>query len=78
MAKVIVLGVAGEEGLWIADLENGTVLPLDVATSDALSSATALRKAGCVITKNVDVAIAVTAGTDVASGVLEVASGVLE
>lgn len=45
MAKVVVIGIPGEPGLWLADLGNGTVRPLDQVTGD-LATANKLRAQG--------------------------------
>ncbi|OHV82453.1 hypothetical protein [Ensifer sp. LCM 4579] len=67
MAKVVVIGIAGEPGLWLADLGNGTVKPLESTTGD-LASVSALRKPGSVFVKDVDLAVAVSSADRVFSG----------
>lgn len=70
MAKVVVIGIPGEPGLWVADLGNGTVTPLHSVTGD-LAIVNGLRKPGAVIAKNVDLAVAVSSADDVFSGVFD-------
>lgn len=70
MAKAVVFGVAGEAGLWIADLEAGTVKPLDPLTGD-LAKAADIRKTGGTFVKKVDFAIAVSAAAAAFSGHVE-------
>lgn len=66
MAKAVVFGVAGEKGLWVADLEAGTVKPLD-PTGD-LAKAADIRTTGGTFVKNVDFAIGVSSAKAVFSG----------
>ncbi len=67
MAKVVVIGIPGEPGLWLADLANGTVRPLDQVTGD-LGTLNGYRKSGSAIVKNVDLAIAVSSVERVFAG----------
>lgn len=66
MAKAVVFGVEGEAGLWVADLESGTVKPIDV-TGD-LARVAEIRKAGGTFAKKVDFAIAVASAKEAFSG----------
>ena len=68
MAKVIVIGLPGEDGLWIADLNAGTVRPLQPPATGELATVADLRKSGSVITKGVDFAVAVSSADEVFSG----------
>ena len=70
MATVVVLGIEGEPGLWLADLTNGTVKPLDSVTGD-LAVANNLRLQGGTIVKRVDFAVAVSSADKVFSGVFD-------
>jgi hypothetical protein len=74
MARIVVLGVQGEEGLWVADLDAGTVAALPVPSTGALKTADDLRKAGATITKGVNLA-ALATSIDAASGGYMDASG---
>ncbi|MBP2236794.1 hypothetical protein J2Z31_003308 [Sinorhizobium kostiense] len=67
MASVVVIGIPGEPGLWVADLGNGTVKPLESTTGD-LATVNALRKPGSAFVKNVDLAIAVSSVERVFAG----------
>ncbi|WEX76457.1 hypothetical protein PYH37_004764 [Sinorhizobium numidicum] len=67
MAKVVVIGIPGEPGLWLADLGNGTVRPLDSVTGD-LATANSLRAKGGAVIKSVDFAVAVSSADEVFSG----------
>ncbi len=71
MAKVVVIGLPGEDGLWIADFGAGTVTALAAPTSGALKQANDLRAGGATVVKGVDLAVAVSSTADVASGFLD-------
>jgi hypothetical protein len=71
MAKVIVFGLAGEEKLYVADIDAGTVQPFDAAASGALVGAAELRSAGATVTKGVDLAVAVSSSASAFSGVFD-------
>ncbi|OWV76560.1 hypothetical protein ATY77_25935 [Rhizobium sp. R634] len=58
MAKAVIIGIPGEAGLWLADLDAGTVKPLN-PTGD-LATASGLRKSGGTFVNNVDLAVAVS------------------
>ncbi len=63
MARNVVFGLPGEAGLWIADLDAGTVAPLKAEAGSALATADGLRKNGATVVKGVNLALAVeTAG----------------
>ncbi|WP_064684912.1 hypothetical protein [Rhizobium bangladeshense] len=66
MAKVVVIGIPGEAGLWLADLDAGTVTPLN-PTGD-LATVSSLRKAGGTFVKGVDLAVAVSSAQVALSG----------
>jgi hypothetical protein len=67
MTSVVVFGVAGQDDLWIADLQAGTVKRLDGVTGD-LAQAAGLRKAGGTVVKNVDFAVGVSSAKEVFAG----------
>lgn len=56
MTKIVVLGIQGEDGLWAANLDTGTVTKLAVPASGNLKTADDLRKAGATITAGVNLA----------------------
>ncbi|NKJ91163.1 hypothetical protein GFM14_05985 [Rhizobium leguminosarum bv. viciae] len=66
MAKVVIIGIPGEVGLWLADLGAGTVKPVN-PTGD-LGTANDLRKAGGTFVKGVDLAVAVSSAQVALSG----------
>lgn len=78
MAKVVILGLTGEQGLWVVDLEAGVVLPLDEAPTGEMAQAASLRKVGGTVVKGVNFAVAVTTVEDAAQGLHEVAQGLHE
>lgn len=63
MARIVVLGIKGDNGLWAVDIDAGTVTPIAVPASGSLKTADDLRKAGATIT--VDVNFAALAPTHV-------------
>ena len=70
MAKVVVLGLTGEDGLWQVDLDAGTVVPME-ESADAL-------KASSSTYKGVDYAVSVSTAGEGASGLFESATGLFE
>ncbi|ANK86845.1 MULTISPECIES: hypothetical protein [Rhizobium] len=66
MAKAVIIGIPGEEGLWLADLDAGTVKPLN--PTGELATASSLRKAGGIFVKGVDLAVAVSSAQIALSG----------
>lgn len=69
MTRIVVLGIKGEDGLWAANLDTGTVTPLAVPASGNLKTADDLRKAGATITVGVNLAaLAATDGSGDPSG----------
>ncbi|WP_457584432.1 hypothetical protein [Ensifer canadensis] len=68
MAKVAILGLVGEEGFYIVDLEAGTVAPMTVPAKGALQTVVDLQKAGGSVIKGVSVAISVTSAEDISNG----------
>lgn len=71
MAKVVVIGITGEKGLWVVDIDAGTVTPLAEPTTGNLKNVVELQAAGASIIKGVDIAIAVESAGQVASGHME-------
>lgn len=67
MSTVVVIGMPGETGFWLADLGAGTVAKLEGAGSGALAAAEKLRGASAV-TSGVDFAVAMRSSESVASG----------
>ncbi len=71
MTQTVILGIAGEQGLWLADLQSGTITPVKDPLSGELGKAASLRAAGVTITKGVDFAIATSSKTLAAAGIYE-------
>jgi hypothetical protein len=71
MANTVILGLPGEPGLYVVDLDARTVEPLDVPTSGALASADSIRKAGGTVVKGVGLAVAVASAEAAFSGVFD-------
>ena len=71
MAKAIVLGIPGEENLWLVDLDAGTVTQTRTPAAGALGDANKLRQSGVAVVKGVDFAVAVNSASSVASGFMD-------
>ncbi len=71
MSKVIVIGLPGEDGLWLADLDAGTVTALAVPATGALKQANDLRAAGVTVVRGANLTVAVSRTADVAGGFLD-------
>jgi hypothetical protein len=67
VAKVILIGVEGEDGLWLVDLESRKVEPFNDPTGE-LAKAIELRRQGGTIVKNVDFALGVSSAKVIFSG----------
>lgn len=68
MAKVVVISVEGEEGLWVVDLDARTVEPLDPPKTGGFKAVTDLRATGTIMTRGVNVAVVVKSSEAVFSG----------
>jgi len=68
MSAVVVISITGEEGLWVADLDAGTVIPLNPPEGSKLKEVVDLRKTGTSISKGVNVAVVVKSTKEAASG----------
>ncbi|MCY1666937.1 hypothetical protein [Rhizobium sp. SL86] len=68
MSKVVVIGVSGEEALWVVDIASGTVTSLEVTEGSDFAAANSLRKQGATIVKNVDLAVGVDSMETLATG----------
>jgi len=71
MARIVVIGAPGETGLWVADLDAGTVKPFEPPAGSALEAAGKLRASGATIIKGVDFAVSVKSADDAFSGHLD-------
>ncbi|WP_377294727.1 hypothetical protein [Rhizobium sp. SG2393] len=70
MANVIMIGVPGNNTLYVADLEAGTVKPADSASS-ALAAANRAGSHDGIVVKGVDFAVAVNAADSAAAGLFD-------
>jgi len=68
MATVVIISVDGRDELWIADLDNGTVVPLPEPKSRDLKVVTDLRATGTTLTKGVNIAVVVKSAEAALSG----------
>lgn len=65
MSKVVVLGLEGEAGLWVADLEAGTV------TAVAADVADGLREAGEITSRGISFATVAQTADELSGGFLD-------
>jgi len=68
MTTVVVISVEGREELWVADLDNGTVVPLPAPKSGGLKVVTDLRATGTTLTKGANIAVVVKSAEAALSG----------
>lgn len=78
MARIVVLGITGEDGLWVADLDAGTISQVPAPTSGDLKKADDLRKTGAAVIKGVNFAALATSVDAVSGGFLDVSGGFLD
>ncbi|WP_105428153.1 MULTISPECIES: hypothetical protein [Neorhizobium] len=71
MARVVIIGLPGDDQLYLADIDAGTVLPMQPPVSGPLAAANALRNAGGTIIKDVNLAVAVSSSGQAFSGVFD-------
>nr|WP_298099035.1 hypothetical protein [uncultured Shinella sp.] len=65
MSKMVILGLEGENGLWVADLEAGTVSAVSADVADDL------RKAGKMMPHGVSFATVAHAAEPLSSGIYD-------
>lgn len=78
MARLVVLGVQGDDGLWVADLDAGTVTSIGVPAGGALKAADDLRKAGASVIKGVNLAALATSADAVSGGFMDTSGGFMD
>ena len=71
MTNVVVIGVPGEAGLWVADIGAGTLTPFQPPAGSQLEAASKLRAGGAAIIKGVDFSVALKSADDAFSGHLD-------
>lgn len=71
MARVVVIGLPGDDQLYVADLDAGTVQPMQPPASGPLAAANDLRNAGGTVIKDVNLAVAVSSSEQAFSGVFD-------
>jgi hypothetical protein len=71
MAGAVLLGIKGQEGLWLVDLEKGTVVRYTRRLSGDLAKAASWRAKGVRVEKDVDFAVALKSASSAASGLYE-------
>ncbi|OOG71001.1 hypothetical protein BLJAPNOD_04881 [Ensifer sp. M14] len=68
MTKVVVIGIEGEKGLWVVDLDARSVEPLETPKSGGLKTVADLRATGASVIKGADVALVVKSAAAASSG----------
>ncbi|KRD63634.1 MULTISPECIES: hypothetical protein [Sinorhizobium/Ensifer group] len=72
MAKVVVIGVAGDDRLWMADLDAGTVTQIPTPTQGPLAAANDLRvNGGATVHKGVNLAVVAASSGSVSGGFMD-------
>ncbi len=71
MANVVIIGIAGESELWIADLAAGTVTKVPAPSTGALQTANELRNNGATVTKGVNLAVLAASAASVSGGYMD-------
>ncbi|MCY1370782.1 hypothetical protein D9M69_578880 [compost metagenome] len=69
--QVVVFGVEGDDGLWLADLEAGTVTRIVDPLTGALASANEHRNAGATVVKGVNFAVRANSAGSVSGGFMD-------
>ena len=78
MSKIVVFGLEGEDGLWEADLEAGTVVPMDTGPMGDMQKVAEMRNAKTPLTKGVDFAVSIAPTAEEAGGFFEASGGFFE
>ena len=68
MTNMVVIGIPGESGRWLADLTAGTVTQLTQSLSDELAAVETLQSSGGAVIKGVDFAVLVSPAAEVFAG----------
>lgn len=71
MAKVVVIGVEGDNRLWVADLDAGTVSLIPAPTQGPLAAANDLRNNGAHVHKGVNLAVLAASAGSVSGGFMD-------
>ncbi|OCP15326.1 MULTISPECIES: hypothetical protein [unclassified Ensifer] len=69
--QVVVFGVEGDDGLWLADLGTGTVTRIAEPLTGALASANQHRNAGATVVKGVNFAVRANSAGSVSGGFMD-------
>ena len=72
MAKVVVIGLADDNRLWVADLDAGTVTQIATPTQGPLAAANDLRNnSGAMLHKGVNLAVVAASSGSVSGGFMD-------
>lgn len=75
MSKLVVLGVAGEAGYWLVDLDAGTVSSLPDTEKEPFAFSEAARSKGAKLVAGIDLAVALGTQDGAFSGRFDAFSG---
>lgn len=78
MSKIVVFGLEGEDGLWEADLEAGTVAALDTGPKGDMKKVAELRNGKAPLTRGIDFAVMINQAEEEAGGFFEASGGFFE
>jgi hypothetical protein len=78
MSKIVILGIEGEQDLWVADLGAGTITKIATAPTGKLKVIDDMRKAGATITQGINLAATAKTVDGGSSGLREVSGGILD
>ena len=78
MSKIVVFGLEGEDGLWEADLEAGTVVALDTGPKGDMKKVAEMRNAKAPLTRGIDFAVMINQAEEEAGGFFEASGGFFE
>lgn len=71
MANAVLFGLPGHKDLWLADLEAGTVTKVPTPADGPLAQADQHRSGGAPLIKDVDLAVAISSGSEIAAGFMD-------
>lgn len=71
VSKFVVIGFPGNDAVWLADLDAGTITPLTPTPSPQLDIVNQIRAAGGELIKDVNLAIAVESADTAFSGLFD-------
>ncbi|MDO1583508.1 hypothetical protein [Rhizobium oryzicola] len=71
MTKVVIIGIEGESGLWVADLGAGTVTKAPQMAASTLEIANEPNSTGAAITKGINLAVVAASAESLSGGYMD-------